>query len=52
VTGGLAPLSGDGLRGGIVVVGGAPALVGTARRLLARLEHRWSRFRPDSDISA
>lgn len=34
----------------VIVVGGSPGLVDHARRRLAELEARWSRFRPDSEI--
>jgi len=34
----------------VIVVGGDPGLVEAARRRLAELEARWSRFRPDSEI--
>ncbi len=40
-----------GCQGGLVVVGGTTAHVALARRLLEHLESRWSRFRPESDIS-
>jgi thiamine biosynthesis lipoprotein len=35
----------------VVVVGGAPALVDLARDVLEDLELRWSRFRPESEVS-
>lgn len=35
----------------VLVVGGDPALVERARRRLDDLEARWSRFRPDSELS-
>jgi thiamine biosynthesis lipoprotein len=36
----------------VVVVGGAPALVDHAQALVGSCEARWSRFRPDSELSA
>ena len=36
----------------ITIVGGAPTLMGDARRRLEDLEARWSRFRPTSEVSA
>jgi thiamine biosynthesis lipoprotein len=36
----------------IVVVGGAPDATDRARRAITHLERRWSRFLPDSEISA
>ena len=35
----------------VIVVGGAPGLAEQARRRIDELEQRWSRFRPDSEIS-
>src|SRR4051812_15281067 len=35
----------------VLVVGGSPALVTHARRRIAQLEQRWSRFRTDSEVS-
>jgi FAD:protein FMN transferase len=35
----------------VLVVGGSPGLLGRARRRVADLEARWSRFRPDSELS-
>ncbi len=35
----------------VVVVGGPPSLPGVAWRLVEDLEARWSRFRPDSEVS-
>jgi FAD:protein FMN transferase len=35
----------------VIVVGGDPALAETARERVAQLESRWSRFRPDSEVS-
>jgi FAD:protein FMN transferase len=35
----------------VIVVGGDPALAETARERIAQLERRWSRFRPDSEVS-
>lgn len=35
----------------VTVVGGAPDLVDWAQQRIADLEHRWSRFRPDSELS-
>jgi thiamine biosynthesis lipoprotein len=35
----------------VIVVGGAPALAEYARGRIDALEHRWSRFRPDSEVS-
>ena len=33
------------------LVGGSPGLLGRARRRVEELEARWSRFRPDSELS-
>jgi thiamine biosynthesis lipoprotein len=35
----------------VIVVDGAPGLAARARRRIDELERRWSRFRPDSEIS-
>jgi len=35
----------------VLIVGGSPGLLGRARRRVEDLERRWSRFRPDSEIS-
>ena len=35
----------------VVIVGGSPDLVDLSRTSIDHLERRWSRFRPDSDIS-
>jgi hypothetical protein len=35
----------------ILVVGGPPSLLNEARELVEALEARWSRFRPDSEVS-
>jgi thiamine biosynthesis lipoprotein len=35
----------------VIVVGGLPGLVDHARSRLEQLEQRWSRFRPDSEVS-
>ncbi len=35
----------------VLIVGGSPGLLGRARRRVEDLEARWSRFRPDSEIS-
>ncbi len=35
----------------VIVVGGAPALAAYARSRIDALEARWSRFRPDSEVS-
>lgn len=35
----------------VLVVGGPPALLDIARELVEALEARWSRFRPDSEVS-
>ena len=40
-----------GSDGHLVVVGGAPGLVDHALDRIEQLEGRWSRFRPDSEIS-
>lgn len=40
-----------GVTGRIVAVGATLAIVEAARRRLEQLESRWSRFRPDSDLS-
>jgi thiamine biosynthesis lipoprotein len=35
----------------VVLVGGSPGLLGRARRRVEDLEARWSRFRPDSELT-
>ena len=40
-----------GSDGHLVVVGGSPGLVDLALDRIEQLEGRWSRFRPDSEIS-
>ena len=40
-----------GTTGRVVVVGGRPAATAGAVARIADLERRWSRFRPDSELS-